>query len=129
VRAVLQLLHKCTSSGCFACWPTPTWLGVLRQIGSISRQEAGAGGYLPSTAESCRWAFSVEPLDGWGDSGGQQKATAGWLAALPVFEPHWQVRQQLLSVWTDDAEKVCVCLSVWADGAELFNLACALCTL
>ena len=24
--------------------------------------------------------------------GGQQRPTAGWLAALPVFEPHWQVR-------------------------------------
>jgi tocopherol cyclase len=24
--------------------------------------------------------------------GGSQKATAGWLSALAVFEPHWQVR-------------------------------------
>ena len=36
------------------------------------------------------WDFSVEPQYGWG-SLGKQKATAGWLAALPVFEPHWQV--------------------------------------
>ncbi|PRW18397.1 tocopherol cyclase [Chlorella sorokiniana] len=59
--------------------------------GSIVRQEAGAGGVLPSTVDSCRWAFSVRPVVGWGDVGARQKATAGWLAALPVFEPHWQV--------------------------------------
>ena len=40
-----------------------------------------------------RWAFSVRPVYGWGDESGVQKATAGWLAALPVFEPHWQVVQ------------------------------------
>ena len=38
------------------------------------------------------WDFSVEPQSGWGSQGDKQKATAGWLAALPVFEPHWQVR-------------------------------------
>ena len=59
--------------------------------GAIVRQEAGAGGSLPSTVGSCRWAFSVRPVVGWGDAGARQKATAGWLAALPVFEPHWQV--------------------------------------
>ena len=59
--------------------------------GSIVRAEAGAAGSLPSTVDSCRWAFSVRPVVGWGDAGGRQKATAGWLAALPVFEPHWQV--------------------------------------
>lgn len=59
--------------------------------GSIVRQEAGAGGVLPSTVDSCRWAFSVRPVVGWGNVGARQKATAGWLAALPVFEPHWQV--------------------------------------
>jgi tocopherol cyclase len=59
--------------------------------GSIVRAEAGATGVLPSTVDSCRWAFSVRPVVGWGDTDGRQKATAGWLAALPVFEPHWQV--------------------------------------
>lgn len=59
--------------------------------GAIMRAEAGAGGELPSTVDSCRWAFSVQPVVGWGDAGARQKATAGWLAALPVFEPHWQV--------------------------------------
>lgn len=29
---------------------------------------------------------------GWGStSGPTQKATAGWLSVLPIFEPHWQV--------------------------------------
>lgn len=59
--------------------------------GSIVRAEAGATGTLPSTVGSCRWAFSVQPMVGWGEQGAPQKATAGWLAALPVFEPHWQV--------------------------------------
>jgi hypothetical protein len=42
------------------------------------------------------WAFSVTPRAGWG--GGptaKQRSTAGWLAALPVFEPHWQARALL----------------------------------
>lgn len=28
---------------------------------------------------------------GWGDVTAKQKSTAGWLAAFPVFEPHWQI--------------------------------------
>ncbi|KAK9792704.1 hypothetical protein WJX73_007933 [Symbiochloris irregularis] len=59
--------------------------------GSLVRAEEGAGGTLPSTVTSASWAFSVEPVLGWGDQNQKQKATAGWLAALPVFEPHWQV--------------------------------------
>ncbi|MCO5601500.1 hypothetical protein L7F22_055621 [Adiantum nelumboides] len=38
-----------------------------------------------------KWAYSTKPVFGWGDTTSKQKATAGWLAALPVFEPHWQV--------------------------------------
>lgn len=43
----------------------------------------------------------MRPQVGWGDSptaaarpegGTSQKATAGWLSMLSVFEPHWQVR-------------------------------------
>ena len=60
--------------------------------GSIVRAETGASGDLPSTVDSCEWSFTIEPRLGWGPAGEQQKATAGWLAALPVFEPHWQVR-------------------------------------
>ncbi|GJP65933.1 hypothetical protein CLOP_g22829 [Closterium sp. NIES-67] len=38
-----------------------------------------------------RWQYEVTPIDGWGPRGGTQLSTAGWLAALPAFEPHWQV--------------------------------------
>ena len=54
--------------------------------------ETGAAGDLPSTVTGARWAFSVRPVSGWGAPREQQRATAGWLAALPVFEPHWQAR-------------------------------------
>ena len=41
---------------------------------------------------SCRWRYSITPQIGWGGGGGtKQYSTAGWLSALPVFEPHWQV--------------------------------------
>ncbi|KAF9615548.1 hypothetical protein IFM89_024396 [Coptis chinensis] len=43
------------------------------------------------TVKSARWEYSTRPVYGWGDVGSKQKATAGWLAAFPVFEPHWQV--------------------------------------
>lgn len=59
--------------------------------GSLIASEAGASGTLPSTVKKARWAFSVQPLLGWGKKGEKQRATAGWLASLPVFEPHWQV--------------------------------------
>ena len=51
-----------------------------------------ADGQPESSVSHAQWDFTVEPQFGWGDPGGKQKATAGWLAALPVFEPHWQVR-------------------------------------
>ncbi|CAI5956727.1 unnamed protein product [Closterium sp. NIES-65] len=38
-----------------------------------------------------RWRYEVTPIDGWGPRGGTQLSTAGWLSALPAFEPHWQV--------------------------------------
>lgn len=60
--------------------------------GSLVASEKDLPGDLPSTVRSARWAFKVEPKDGWGAAGNGQEATAGWLAALPVFEPHWQVR-------------------------------------
>ncbi|EIE26754.1 tocopherol cyclase [Coccomyxa subellipsoidea C-169] len=59
--------------------------------GSLVADEAGARGDLRSTVPSAQWAFSVTPIDGWGPRAGKQQATAGWLAALPVFEPHWQI--------------------------------------
>ena len=59
--------------------------------GSVKVQEEGERGQLSSTAQSASWQFSVMPVYGWGSQGEKQNATAGWLAALPVFEPHWQV--------------------------------------
>lgn len=44
-----------------------------------------------TTAKTIKWAYSTRPIYGWGDIDRNQRATAGWLAALPVFEPHWQV--------------------------------------
>jgi tocopherol cyclase len=61
------------------------------QQGRIVDAQQGAAGTLPSTVDSCSWAFSIKPISGWGEAGGVQRATAGWLATLPVFEPHWQV--------------------------------------
>lgn len=62
---------------------TPTWhQGSLRDNGRTNYVE---------TVPTARWEYSTRPIYGWGDSGTVQKATAGWLAALPVFEPHWQV--------------------------------------
>ncbi|KAL3689831.1 hypothetical protein R1sor_016140 [Riccia sorocarpa] len=62
---------------------TPTWhQGYLR--------DNGRSPYV-KTVDTIRWEYSTKPIYGWGDVGGEQKATAGWLAAFPVFEPHWQV--------------------------------------
>jgi tocopherol cyclase len=48
-------------------------------------------GKLPDGSAS--WCYTVEPRLGWGGDvqNSRQFSTAGWLAALPVFEPHWQV--------------------------------------
>ena len=43
------------------------------------------------TVKTARWEYSTLPVYGWGDVGSTQKSTAGWLAAFPVFEPHWQI--------------------------------------
>lgn len=38
------------------------------------------------------WSYDVEPRLGWGGGkDAKQYSTAGWLAALPVFEPHYQI--------------------------------------
>jgi len=59
--------------------------------GSIVADEEGAAGELPSTVRSASWCFTLEPKSGWGSDNQGQQATAGWLAALPIFEPHWQI--------------------------------------
>lgn len=53
-------------------------------------QDNGKTAYA-QTVKSARWEYSTRPVYGWGDVSSKQKATAGWLAAFPVFEPHWQV--------------------------------------
>jgi hypothetical protein len=45
-----------------------------------------------STVDNCSWSLTLQPIYGWGDTSARsQKATAGWLSVLSVFEPHWQV--------------------------------------
>ncbi|CAO2825939.1 unnamed protein product [Amaranthus hypochondriacus] len=43
------------------------------------------------TVRTARWEYSTRPIYGWGNVSSKQKSTAGWLAAFPVFEPHWQI--------------------------------------
>lgn len=59
--------------------------------GHLSLESKGVGGYIKPGVKECSWAYSTKRVHGWGDVGGKQLATAGWLAALPVFEPHWQI--------------------------------------
>ncbi len=70
---------------------------TLRQ-GALRADSATAGPGPASGVPRASWAFSVKPRAGWGGgSDAQQRSTAGWLAALPVFEPHWQARCGLCS--------------------------------
>ena len=41
--------------------------------------------------QTARWEYSTRPVYGWGDVKSKQLSTAGWLAAFPLFEPHWQI--------------------------------------
>lgn len=62
---------------------TPTWhQGCLRDNGRTD---------FAKTVDTIRWEYSTRPVYGWGSVGASQLATAGWLAVLPVFEPHWQI--------------------------------------
>ncbi|EPS71540.1 chloroplast tocopherol cyclase, partial [Genlisea aurea] len=62
---------------------TPLWhQGFIRDDGRTNYVE---------TVRTARWEYSTRPVYGWGDVGSKQKSTAGWLAAFPVFEPHWQI--------------------------------------
>lgn len=73
--------------------------------GSIVDRPDGAAALdeLKATVPSCRWEYSVRPVYSWGERGTDQQATAGWLAALPVFEPHWQILMSygLASGWVE----------------------------
>ncbi|GJN19570.1 hypothetical protein PR202_gb06859 [Eleusine coracana subsp. coracana] len=46
--------------------------------------------YVPNV-QTARWEYSTRPVYGWGDINSKQLSTAGWLAAFPFFEPHWQI--------------------------------------
>ncbi|KAM7275212.1 hypothetical protein ACFE04_017078 [Oxalis oulophora] len=62
---------------------TPLWhQGFIRDDGRADFAEI---------VKTARWEYSTRPVYGWGDVGSKQKSTAGWLAAFPVFEPHWQI--------------------------------------
>lgn len=62
---------------------TPLWhQGFIR--------DDGRSNYV-DTVKTARWEYSTRPIYGWGNVGSKQKSTAGWLAAFPVFEPHWQI--------------------------------------
>eukprot|EP00195_Chlamydomonas_chlamydogama_P014697 CAMPEP_0202899352 /NCGR_PEP_ID=MMETSP1392-20130828/7616_1 /ASSEMBLY_ACC=CAM_ASM_000868 /TAXON_ID=225041 /ORGANISM="Chlamydomonas chlamydogama, Strain SAG 11-48b" /LENGTH=470 /DNA_ID=CAMNT_0049585515 /DNA_START=249 /DNA_END=1661 /DNA_ORIENTATION=+ len=76
------------------------------QQGSIVSDETGASGAPYSTVPSCSWNVRIRPVSGWGPTGGSatgQKATAGWLSVLSVFEPHWQILMShgLASGWIE----------------------------
>ncbi|MGB3299514.1 MAG: tocopherol cyclase family protein [Phormidesmis sp.] len=43
----------------------------------------------PSGQIKAQWHYTIDPIDRWG--GKCDRATAGWLSYLPIFEPGWQV--------------------------------------
>lgn len=47
--------------------------------------------YDPATGHYCRWQHDIKPVYGWGNAGGLQQSTAGWLSFLQIFEPGWQI--------------------------------------
>ncbi|XP_042474678.1 probable tocopherol cyclase, chloroplastic isoform X1 [Zingiber officinale] len=53
-------------------------------------RDDGRSNYV-ETVKTAHWEYSTRPVYGWGDVNSKQKSTAGWLAAFPVFEPHWQI--------------------------------------
>ncbi|KAI4337489.1 hypothetical protein L6164_015899 [Bauhinia variegata] len=80
---------------------TPLWhQGFIRDDGRSDYVE---------TVKTARWEYSTRPVFGWGDVDSKQKSTAGWLAAFPVFEPHWQICMAggLSTGWIDwDGERI-----------------------
>ncbi|KAL6747380.1 tocopherol cyclase-domain-containing protein [Haematococcus lacustris] len=72
------------------------------QQGAIVACEEGTPGAPLSSVASASWSLTITPLYGWGDAAAPtQRATAGWLSVLSVFEPHWQVMMShgLASGW------------------------------
>ena len=44
-----------------------------------------------SRDEVVSWAYSTEPVYGWGNQDEPQQSTAGWLSQFQIFEPGWQI--------------------------------------
>lgn len=45
----------------------------------------------PGTGQTAKWAYSIEPIYGWGQPDRSQQSTAGWLSQFQIFEPGWQI--------------------------------------
>lgn len=79
---------------CFSFWLLDAIFGLLCleicQCCHIFESSNARSDYV-RTVNTARWEYSTCPIYGWGDVGSKQKSTAGWLAAFPVFEPHWQI--------------------------------------
>ena len=82
-------------------WAWSNRLG-LGHWGKTNLQQNGQEGYQATDTwhqgalsdpggHSVRWQYAIKPIDGWGDRGGPQESTAGWLSYLPIFEPGWQI--------------------------------------
>jgi len=80
--------------------------GWLTSVGELEDGPWGRG----RAARDVRWDITVTPVRGWGGGrGAKMVSPAGWLTALPVFEPHWQVTMAhgLATGWIEtDGERV-----------------------
>ncbi|KAG6521549.1 hypothetical protein ZIOFF_018672 [Zingiber officinale] len=68
----------------------PRFTGAGAQILGHANLSMVMSNYV-ETVKTARWEYNTRPVYGWGDVNSKQKSTAGWLAAFPVFEPHWQI--------------------------------------
>lgn len=61
------------------------------------------GQLFDPTGLTARWDYQIQPIDGWGPRGRSPQSTAGWLSALPIFEPGWQILMAhgLATGWID----------------------------
>ena len=59
--------------------------------------------YDPLISDYHRWCYEVQPIYGWGSPFQPQRATAGLLSFLPIFDPGWQVlmAQGLATGWIE----------------------------
>ena len=80
--------------------------GRLTSVGEADDGPWGRG----LDAREVAWDFTVTPLRGWGGgANAKQLSPAGWMTALPVFEPHWQVTMAhgIATGWIEtDGERV-----------------------